>query len=95
MLSGEGNLVRERDRLSGGVAPEGLGAKRAFDVIAATTGLTLLSPLVLVVSVAIKLDSRGPVFVRQTEYGYNNRLIHVIKFRSRQFAQKQIASIRM
>lgn len=56
--------------------------KRGFDIVAAVTGLVLLSPLLLMVSVAIKLDSRGPVLFRQTRHGYNNHPIRVFKFRS-------------
>ena len=56
--------------------------KRAFDIGAASLGLILLSPLLLVVSLAIKVDSSGPVLFRQTRHGYNNDPIRVIKFRS-------------
>ena len=44
--------------------------------------LILLSPVMLLVALAIKLDSPGPVLFRQKRYGYNNRLIEVFKFRS-------------
>ena len=56
--------------------------KRAFDLVCATVGLIVLSPLFLVVSIAIKLDSRGPVFFRQIRHGFNNEEINVFKFRS-------------
>ncbi len=56
--------------------------KRTFDIVAATVGLIILSPLFLVVAIAIKLDSRGPAFFRQTRHGFNNDEIRVIKFRS-------------
>jgi Undecaprenyl-phosphate glucose phosphotransferase len=56
--------------------------KRAFDLISAIVGLVVLSPLFLVVSIVIKLDSRGPVFFRQTRHGFNNEEIGVLKFRS-------------
>ena len=56
--------------------------KRGFDIVAAVTGLFLCSPLFLLVSIAIKLDSRGPVFFRQSRHGYNNDTIRVFKFRS-------------
>jgi Undecaprenyl-phosphate glucose phosphotransferase len=56
--------------------------KRAFDITAASLGLLLLSPFLAVVSIAIKLDSRGPVLFRQTRHGYNNETIRVFKFRS-------------
>lgn len=56
--------------------------KRMFDVVAAIAGLILLSPLFVIVPLAIKLDSRGPVLFRQTRHGYNNEPIRVLKFRS-------------
>ncbi|MBR0795982.1 undecaprenyl-phosphate glucose phosphotransferase [Bradyrhizobium jicamae] len=56
--------------------------KRAFDVFVAIAGLILLSPFLVIVSIAIKLDSRGPVLFRQTRHGYNNEPIRVLKFRT-------------
>jgi hypothetical protein len=56
-------------------------AKRLFDVAAATMGLILFSPLLLITSIAIKLDSRGPILVRQTLYGHKNRPIQALGFR--------------
>ena len=56
-------------------------AKRFADIMLATTGLLLLSPLIICVAVAIKLESRGPVFHRETVYGYANQAIRIFKFR--------------
>ena len=56
--------------------------KRAFDLLAAGVGLLLLSPALALVTLAIKLDSPGPVFYMQTRHGYNNDPIRVFKFRS-------------
>jgi putative colanic acid biosynthesis UDP-glucose lipid carrier transferase len=56
--------------------------KRAFDFAAATLGLLLLAPLLVLAAVAIKLDSPGPVLFRQTRHGYNNEPIRVFKFRT-------------
>jgi Undecaprenyl-phosphate glucose phosphotransferase len=56
--------------------------KRAFDLIFGTIGLIVLSPLFLVVSISIKLDSPGPIFFRQRRHGFNNEEILVLKFRS-------------
>lgn len=56
--------------------------KRAEDLLLASLALLLAAPLMLLVAVAIKLDSPGPVLFRQRRYGYNNRLIPVYKFRS-------------
>ena len=59
----------------------GQGIKRAFDIVTAATSLILLSPILLIASVAIKLNSRGPIFIRGTLYGSDNRAIQVLKFR--------------
>ena len=56
--------------------------KRLLDVSAATLGLVLLAPIFLVVSVLIKLDSRGPVFFRQVRMGAGDRTFRVFKFRT-------------
>jgi lipopolysaccharide/colanic/teichoic acid biosynthesis glycosyltransferase len=56
--------------------------KRPLDIFVASTVLLLLSPLFLVVAVAIKLTSPGPVFYRQTRLGQDRRPFQLIKFRS-------------
>ena len=56
--------------------------KRAFDLAGATIGLIVLSPLFLVISIAIKIDFRGSALFRQTRHGFNNDEIRVFKFRS-------------
>lgn len=56
--------------------------KRVEDMLLSSLALIVLAPVMLVVAIAIKLDSPGPVLFRQKRYGYNNRLIEVCKFRS-------------
>jgi Undecaprenyl-phosphate glucose phosphotransferase len=56
--------------------------KAIEDRVLTSVFLVLLSPLLLAIAVAIKLDSRGPVLFRQKRYGFNNQLIEVWKFRS-------------
>jgi exopolysaccharide biosynthesis polyprenyl glycosylphosphotransferase len=56
--------------------------KRAFDVVVSGTALVVLAPLLLVIAVAIKLDSRGPVLFRQRRVGKDERRFEVLKFRS-------------
>jgi Undecaprenyl-phosphate glucose phosphotransferase len=56
--------------------------KRAFDIVVAATALILLAPLLLIVAIAIKLETPGPVFFWQKRHGYNNSTINVVKFRS-------------
>ncbi len=57
-------------------------AKACFDRIVGGILLVLFTPVMLAVALAIRLDSRGPVFFRQKRYGFNNELIEVFKFRS-------------
>lgn len=56
--------------------------KRFLDVIASSLGLLFLSPLFIVLSIWIKLDSKGPVFYRQVRVGRNNKDFRIFKFRS-------------
>jgi Undecaprenyl-phosphate glucose phosphotransferase len=56
--------------------------KWLFDKVIGSLMLITLSPVMLVVALAIKLNSKGPVFFRQKRYGFNNELIEVFKFRS-------------
>jgi len=52
------------------------------DYSIATVALILLSPLMLLVAAAIKLDSKGPVFFKQKRLGFNNQEFAIYKFRS-------------
>ena len=56
--------------------------KNAFDRLVGALCLILLSPIMLAVGIAVKLDSPGPVLFRQKRYGFNNELIEIFKFRS-------------
>ena len=57
-------------------------AKRLFDLLAATVLLILSAPLFALVALAIRLDSRGPVFFVQERMGYNKRRFQLFKFRT-------------
>lgn len=56
--------------------------KRLFDVVASSIMLVVLSPLFLILAIAIKIDSRGPVFYRQVRLTQYNRQFRIFKFRS-------------
>ena len=56
--------------------------KRSFDIFASLLGIALLSPLMLLLAIAIKLDSRGPVLFKQQRVGRNGKLFHCYKFRT-------------
>jgi exopolysaccharide biosynthesis polyprenyl glycosylphosphotransferase len=70
-----------------GVRRPGLGrssriVKRTMDVIGAAVGLLFLAPFALLIALAIKLDSAGPVFFRQARVGRDGRRFQMVKFRS-------------
>lgn len=56
--------------------------KRAFDLIVTTALVIVASPLLLLVAIAIKADSRGPVIFRQERVGINGENFNMLKFRS-------------
>jgi lipopolysaccharide/colanic/teichoic acid biosynthesis glycosyltransferase len=56
--------------------------KRVLDVMGSALGLLLLLPVLAVVAVIIKLDSRGPIFFRQERVGRGGRSFRIFKFRS-------------
>lgn len=56
--------------------------KRAIDIVGAIFGLTLFSPLFLIVAILIKSTSKGPVFFAQERYGLGKRTFRIHKFRT-------------
>lgn len=56
--------------------------QRLFDIIAASAGLLLLSPLLLVIALWVKLDSPGPIFYRALRVGRGGAPFRLFKFRS-------------
>jgi putative colanic acid biosynthesis UDP-glucose lipid carrier transferase len=56
--------------------------KRIFDIMGSAIGLILLLPLLILVSIWIKLDSKGPVFFMQNRWGNGAQPFHIYKFRS-------------
>ena len=56
--------------------------KRVFDLIVACPALVFMSPIFLLLTLWIKLDSRGPVFFRQVRVGRNGREFRIFKFRT-------------
>jgi putative colanic acid biosynthesis UDP-glucose lipid carrier transferase len=61
---------------------KGIVIKTITDYVLALIAVVLLAPLMLMIAVAIKLDSRGPVFFVQARTGYRHKVIRVFKFRS-------------
>jgi sugar transferase (PEP-CTERM system associated) len=59
-----------------------LNAKRIIESVLSLTALIVLSPLFLIIAILIKVDSPGPVFLRQERVGENGRIFIIYKFRS-------------
>jgi exopolysaccharide biosynthesis polyprenyl glycosylphosphotransferase len=65
-----------------GLSRSSRAVKRAMDIVGAAAGLLLLAPFGLLIALAIKLESSGPVFFRQLRVGKDGRTFRMIKFRS-------------
>jgi exopolysaccharide biosynthesis polyprenyl glycosylphosphotransferase len=70
-----------------GVRPFGLSRsshllKRAFDILATSIGLLAVAPIIALLALAIRLDSKGPIFFRQVRVGRDGRQFRIFKFRS-------------
>jgi exopolysaccharide biosynthesis polyprenyl glycosylphosphotransferase len=78
-----------------GQAPEAeLALKRALDIVFSSLVLVILSPVLLAIALAVKLDSRGPVFYFSERIGKKGRVFRCIKFRTMVFdAEKRRAGV--
>lgn len=56
--------------------------KRLIDFILSTFGLIILAPFFLILAVAIKIDSEGPIFFKQKRFGINKKYFYILKFRT-------------
>jgi len=56
--------------------------KRGFDLCLASAGLVLISPLLLLIALAVTLSSPGPIFFLQDRYGLDGRRFRIVKFRT-------------
>jgi lipopolysaccharide/colanic/teichoic acid biosynthesis glycosyltransferase len=57
-------------------------SKRIFDLLFSIVGIVLLSPLLAVIAIAIRIDTRGPVIFRQPRIGKGGKHFNILKFRS-------------
>jgi lipopolysaccharide/colanic/teichoic acid biosynthesis glycosyltransferase len=64
--------------------------KRVVDIVVAALGLILFAPILVLASLAIRLDSGGPIFIRETLPGCYDQAIRVLKFRVACTAGKRI-----
>jgi Undecaprenyl-phosphate glucose phosphotransferase len=69
--------------------------KWLFDKIVGSLALVCALPIMAIVAIVIKLDSRGPVFFKQKRYGFNNELIEIYKFRSMYVDQADAAASKL
>mgnify|MGYP004689863445 FL=1 len=75
--------LREDERIQPKEGPVYLFFKRAMDIIGSLCGIILLSPLLIIVALAIKIeDPKGSVFFSQKRCGKDNKLFPMYKFRS-------------
>lgn len=56
--------------------------KRLLDVIISLLAIFILSPIILIICIAIKLESKGPALFTQTRVGKNSKIFKIFKFRS-------------
>lgn len=56
--------------------------KRIFEIILAICGILILSPVLIIISILIKIDSKGPIIYSQERLGINGKRFRVLKFRS-------------
>lgn len=56
--------------------------KRLFDIFFSFFGLLVLLPILLIISLSIKIDSKGPIFFRQVRVGHKNKDFKIFKFRT-------------
>ena len=56
--------------------------KRFMDIVLSIIGLIIISPILLIVSLAIKIDSKGPVIFKQERIGKDGKVFKIYKFRS-------------
>ena len=69
-------------------------AKTIEDLILSSIILVLITPILLVVAIAVKLDSTGPIFFRQNRAGWNGRKFRIWKFRSMYVHQEEAGKVK-
>lgn len=63
--------------------------KRAVDIVGSATGIILFSPIMLIVALAVKLTSRGPIIFKQERVGLHNKTFKMYKFRTMEIQKAQ------
>ncbi len=65
--------------------------KRGYDIMLALIILIITLPFWLIIGLAVRLDSKGPIFFKQTRIGQNNKLFKIVKFRTMATANNDFA----
>ncbi|MDX1994602.1 MAG: sugar transferase [bacterium] len=81
VISAAPSIMAERD-VNSALTTRQRVVKRAFDIVIASLILIAILPVMIVIAIAIKLDSDGPIFFKQTRVGEGGRLFRMYKFRS-------------
>ncbi|MCD8909796.1 sugar transferase [Staphylococcus gallinarum] len=66
--------------------------KRIFDIVSSLYAIIIFFPIIILVSVFIKLESKGPIIFKQKRPGINNRLFNIYKFRSMRIDTPNVAT---
>ncbi|MCB9993687.1 MAG: undecaprenyl-phosphate glucose phosphotransferase [Hyphomicrobiaceae bacterium] len=69
--------------------------KWVFDRVVAIAALLVLSPIMIATAIAIRLESKGPIFFKQKRHGFNNELIEIYKFRSMYTDQSDVSASKL
>lgn len=72
MLRASKSISRDTHKEAPGEVVPTLELVNAFDRVLAAASIIVFIPLLLITSIAIRLDTRGPILVRETRYGYKN-----------------------
>jgi polysaccharide biosynthesis protein PslA len=71
-----------------------LALKRAFDIVVTAAALFALAPLLILVAIAVKASSRGPVFFRQSREGLGGKPFQMFKFRSMRVEDSDVSGVK-
>ncbi len=65
-----------------GTSPSTVNIKRLIDIVFSSIIILLISPVLLAIAIAVKLDSKGPVVYKQQRVGFHKKIFNIYKFRS-------------
>jgi lipopolysaccharide/colanic/teichoic acid biosynthesis glycosyltransferase len=93
MIRGRPQKVRRHRAWKAFGEPSSALSKRLMDVAVAAFALLSLAPLLIAISIAIKVTSPGPVFFRQTRYGQRNRRFRIYQFRTMHLDESDLTDV--